>query len=210
MNYRERELTRFAAHFDTDKLGHGYIPHYAEQLPDRCASLLEIGVYKGASALMWDSFFGQSFIDLYFLDLYKDVNTVPARWVRNNGWVPIIGDQSDLTVLASIQREFEVIIDDGSHNAHHQLISFKHLFFNNVVPGGLYVIEDLHCNKDSFYYGGYVRGFNDTPLAMLKKFCNEGVIDNVYFNEGESEVFKSIIESVKIFDEKIAFITRKK
>lgn len=210
MNYKERELARYAAHFETDKLGHGYVPHYAEHLPDRCFSMLEIGVWKGASALMWDAFYGNNLVDLYLFDLYKDPNTVPARWVRNHGWVPIIGDQSDSVALASIGRSFEVIIDDGSHNAHHQLISFKHLFLNNLEPGGLYVIEDLHCNKDPFYYGGEVKRFEDTPLRMLKHFCNEGVIDNVYFNEGESDTFQSLIGSIKVYDDKIAFITRKK
>lgn len=209
MTYREQQLRIFAGEFNTDKLGHGYLKHYAAELPDRCRSLLEIGIDQGGSAMMWDAFYGGTKLDLWLLDLYLNPDTMPVREVRNHGWVPVIGDQSSIEVLSSIKRDFEVIVDDGSHNAHHQLISFKHLFLNNLRPGGVYVIEDLHCNKESFYYGGLVKSLDDTPLAMLEKFQRNGRIANPYFNEGEANVFYDLIGSVKIFDDKISFITRK-
>lgn len=171
--------------------------------------MLEIGVFRGASAKMWNDFYGNDELDLFLLDLYKDPDNVSPRWVRNHGWTPIIGDQSDLNVLSSIKEQFDVIIDDGSHNAHHQILSFKALFLNNIKGGGLYVIEDLSCNKNPFYYGGDVRRIEDTPLWMFKNMSQTGKISNVYFNEGESEVFRSLIDGIKIFDEEIAFITRK-
>lgn len=210
MNDKEQRLNTYARRFNTDKLDHGYMKHYANELPDACRSMLEIGVAKGASAAVWNLYYGSSQLDLHLLDLYMNPDLMSAREVRNNGWIPIIGDQSDMNVLSGIDRQFEVIVDDGSHNAHHQLISFKHLFLNNLLPGGLYVMEDLHCNKDPFYYGGAVTNYSDTPLSMFNHFCNSGgEIKNPYFNEGEVEVFRSLIEGVRVYDEKIAFITRK-
>lgn len=210
MNDKEQRLSTYARRFGTDKIDHhDYIRHYAEMLPERCRSMLEIGVAKGASAQMWDAYYGYENLDLYLMDLYKDPNHVSPRWVRNHGWNPIIGDQGELNDLVKIKEQFEVIIDDGSHNAHHQLISFKHLFLNNLKGGGLYVIEDLACNEDPFYYGGDVKSFRHTPLNMLNDFIDQGHIVNPYFNYGESEVFKSLITDVKIFDAQIAFITRK-
>lgn len=210
MTDKEQRLNTLARRFGTDKIDHhSYMRPYSQCLPDKCRSMMEIGVAKGASAQLWSEFYGQDELDLYLLDLYQDQDHVSPRWVRNRGWVPIIGDQSDLNVLSMINPQFEVIIDDGSHRADHMLISFKHLFLNNLKGGGLYIIEDLHCNTNTFFYGGFVHNFSDTPLAMLKTFCNEGVIKNDFFNKGESEVFRSLIEGVKIFDDKIAFITRK-
>lgn len=210
MTDREQRLSTLARRHGTDKIDHhSYMKPYSECLPEKCRSMMEIGVASGASAKLWNDFYGEDALDLFLLDLYKDPNHVSPRWVRNNGWVPLIGDQGELEFLTTIKNIFEVVIDDGSHNAHHQLISFKHLFLNNLNSGGLYVIEDLHANMDPFYYGGFVHNYSDTPLAMFKTFCNEGVIKNDYFNDGESKVFKSLIDSIKIYDEKIAFITRK-
>lgn len=210
MTDKEQRLSTYARRFGTDKVDHhSYMKPYSDCLPDKCRSMLEIGVAKGASAQMWDAFYGKDELDLYLLDLYQDPNHVSPRWVRNHGWTPIIGDQGDLESLVKIKEQFEVIVDDGSHNAHHQLISFKHLFLNNLKGGGLYVIEDLGCNKEPFYYGGLVKGYTQTPLWLLKNFSTHGDFVNPYFNEGESEVFKSLIDGIRIFDEEIAFITRK-
>lgn len=210
MTDKEQRLSMLARRHRTDKIDHhNYMGPYSQCLPDKCRSMLEIGVAKGASANLWDDFYGPEELDLFLLDLYKDPNHVSPRWVRNRAWNPIIGDQSDINVLSAIKEQFEVIIDDGSHNAHHQILSFKALFLNNLKGGGLYVIEDLHCNTDKFYYGGEVTRFEDTPLWMLRNMTETGKISNVYFNEGESEVFRSLIEGIRIFDNEIAFITRK-
>lgn len=209
MTDKEQRLNTLARRFPTDKSEHGYLKYYGQHLPDKCRSMLEIGVAKGASALVWDSFYGKDELDLFLMDLYLDPDHVSPRWVRNNGWTPIIGDQGSLDDLSKIKEQFEVIVEDGSHNSHHQIISFKHLFLNNLRFGGQYYVEDCHCCKDPFYYGGAVVNFSDTILWMFKEFCNTGKILNVYFNEGESKVFESLIGSVKIFDEKLILITRK-
>lgn len=209
MSDREQRIKNLAGAFGSDKVGHHeYAGPYAQCLPEKCRSLLEIGVAKGASANLWNSFYGNEELDLYLLDLYLDPNHVSPRWVRNRGWTPIVGDQSDMEVLSGIKYQFDVIIDDGSHRADHMLLSFKHLFMHNLRGGGLYVIEDLNCNKHPFYYGGAVANFSDTPLHMFKHFINHGEIVNPYFNDGEAEVFKSLIKGVKIFDEEIVFIDR--
>ena len=41
----------------------------------------------------------------------------------------------------------DVVIDDGSHFVDDMIGSFR-LLFERVAPGGLYVIEDIHCAKD--------------------------------------------------------------
>jgi hypothetical protein len=44
---------------------------------------------------------------------------------------------------------------------------------------------------------------------MLENFKETGKIVNPYFSEGESRVFENIIESVDIYERKIAFIKKK-
>lgn len=202
-------LEELATQYGTDKLEHGYLPHYQQHLPSQCRSMLEIGAAKGASALMWRDYYPDC--DIHLLDLFGDPNHVSVKWCRERFFVPHQGDQGSLKVLAAIQEQFDVIIDDGSHRADHQLISFKHLFFNNLVSGGLYAIEDCHCNRLPFYWGdGAVTMFEYTALHMFNRYKETGEIDNPYFNEGEVEIFKSIIDRVEILeDDKLILIWRK-
>lgn len=202
-------LTEIAAKHSTDKNEHGYIKHYDQYLPAQCRSLLEIGAAKGASALMWREFYPDC--DIHLLDLFLNPDFVSVKWCREHFFVPHQGDQGSLKVLASIDNQFQVIIDDGSHRADHQLISFKHLFFNNLVSGGLYAIEDCHCNKLPFYWGdGAVTMFEYTALHMFKVLKETGDLSNPYFNEGETEIFKTLIDKIEILeDEKLILIWRK-
>jgi len=60
------------------------------------------------------------------------------------------GNQSDLEDLIkviSVAKSFDIIIDDGSHMGRDQQLTLKHLmpFLN---PGGIYIIEDLLCNRE--------------------------------------------------------------
>jgi hypothetical protein len=67
-----------------------------------------------------------------------------------------IGDQTDPTLLAKIADTakkiggYDVIIDDGGHHAHQMIASFQALW-PAIKPGGIYVVEDIHCNYDSSY-----------------------------------------------------------
>lgn len=58
------------------------------------------------------------------------------------------GSSADLARLVTDHPEgFDGIVDDGSHIAKHQQLTFEHLF-PTVRPGGHYVIEDLHIEFD--------------------------------------------------------------
>jgi hypothetical protein len=61
-----------------------------------------------------------------------------------------IGDQSSAAVLdaALANAPYDVVIDDGSHNSAHQISSLMHLF-PRLAPGGVYILEDLHCAWDA-------------------------------------------------------------
>jgi len=205
---REEKLLSLAREFKTDKIDHGYIPYYAKHLPEKISAMLEIGVLKGASAMMFDFFYNRR-ADIHLIDLFGEEGNMTPRMARNLNWLPHKGDQSSIEFLATIKDQMDVIIDDGSHRSDHQIISFKHLFVNNTAPGGMYVIEDLHCCTSEFYWGGEVDSFEDTALAMFKRFIASKELVNPYFNIGEREVFESLISDVKLYDDKIVFIFKK-
>jgi hypothetical protein len=138
---------------------HHYIPLYAQYFSRFRASpvrFLEIGVFRGGSLQMWRKYFGENAI-IYGIDSDSEcakLNGLSAQ-VR-------IGSQDDPEFLRQVVDEMggiDVILDDGSHQAKHQIKSFKYLF-PRMNRGGVYMVEDLHTSFWRGYGGGYGRQSN--------------------------------------------------
>ena len=138
---------------------HHYIPLYAQYFCRFRASpvrFLEIGVFRGGSLQMWRKYFGENAI-IYGIDSDSEcakLNGLSAQ-VR-------IGSQDDPEFLRQVVDEMggiDVILDDGSHQAKHQIKSFKYLF-PRMNRGGVYMVEDLHTSFWRGYGGGYGRQSN--------------------------------------------------
>jgi SAM-dependent methyltransferase len=132
------------AQYDTDKLEHKhYLRNYEAQfkdLVDREVRLLELGIKRGGSLLLWRDYFPRG--QIVGLDVEPVQLADPTGRIRTyQGW------QQDTALLDRIAREcapegFDVIIDDCSHIGVLTRVSFWHLFERHLKPGGFYVIED--------------------------------------------------------------------
>jgi hypothetical protein len=103
-------------------------------------NFLEIGVFKGGSLEMWRKYFGEK-AQICGIDVNPECAAFesPGTKVR-------IGSQADPEFLKRVVAEVgtpDIILDDGSHVAEHQEVSFRTLF-PVLKEGGLYVIEDIH------------------------------------------------------------------
>ena len=136
------ELNALMQKHGTDKgtPGNSYQEYYASLFNNsRIAikGLLEIGVYKGASLLLWREWFPMAKIiglDIYPAYLKDFGDRITTEYC----------DQSSEESLKSIAEKYtnlDIIIDDGSHVFAHQIVSFNTLF-PCLRPGGWYVIED--------------------------------------------------------------------
>jgi hypothetical protein len=128
---------------DKGSTGHNYSPYYEMMLApyrDMPISLLEIGVWEGASCRAWKDYFPKANIFGVDLDYKPQYNSERIFMIQ--------ADQSkkeDLWRLAMTPHD--IIIDDGSHRSIDQISSFTELF-PSLKPGGLYIIEDLLCAYD--------------------------------------------------------------
>lgn len=114
--------------FGTDKGWlHHYENFYAFVTPPE--SVLEIGVWLGASLQAWRELWPQSRI--VGVDINPECNEVP-------GCELVIGDITKM----SVSGPFDLIIDDGSHIPSDQKDAYENLI-DELVAGGLYVIEDV-------------------------------------------------------------------
>jgi hypothetical protein len=212
MDYERRLfiLETLARKFKTDKIdSHDYIKYYAKYLPEKCDSLLEIGILKGAGLRMFDQFYNYK-TDIHALDLFMEEGNMTVRECRELSFVPHKGSQSDIEFLSTIKDQFNVVSEDGSHNAYDQLVTFKHIFINNLTPNGLYVCEDLHTDKEPFYWNSEIENFEDTFLFILQQQQKNGRLSiSKWFNEGEAAVFNNLISKIELHDDNIAFIWKK-
>lgn len=159
------QLIELAEKYGTDKAGHGYLPYYAKHLPSTCESFLEVGAYKGASLRMWKDLYPEAEISCF--DLFLDPDNISKEDVEKMGVKAYQGDQGYTQDLNQIEGEFDVIIEDGSHRSDHQIITLNALW-PKVKPGGVYVVEDLHCCNEPFYWAGDAKHFDNTMLGQLK------------------------------------------
>lgn len=136
-------LFELAKKHGSDKAEHGYCNFYTQTLPENPKKILEIGVLHGASIRMWKEYFPEA--EIHGLDLFieNDIPDIPGViWHK--------GHQCDYFLLEELRKhEFDVIVEDASHNSRDQLITFFGLF-----NGNHYYIEDLQCADEEFYRQG--------------------------------------------------------
>lgn len=126
---------------DKSSLCHSYLAHYERfvcRWRDAPITLLEIGVYNGASLRTWRKYFSQARIVGIDIDPRCEQHATEGIEI-------FIGSQIDPLFLKSISKDmFHVIVDDGSHHADHIPFTLQNLF-PAVVDGGCYIVEDLRA-----------------------------------------------------------------
>lgn len=130
-----------------------YFPIYERALGalrQRPIRFLEIGVFRGGSLAAWKRYF-HSESTIVGIDIEPSCNQFddPERNVHVR-----IGKQQDPDFLRAVVEElgpFDVILDDGSHMTSHMIDSFRFLFGDGLVDGGLYLAEDVHSSYWSWY-----------------------------------------------------------
>lgn len=126
--------------------------------------LLEIGVQNGGSLELWSRYFRRA-----QLILGCDIDPAIAALDYDDPAVNlIVGDvtQNDTFQAISLQHApFNIIIDDGSHQSVDVIKTFL-MYYPLLKPGGLYVIEDLHCAYWPVDGGGI--GNPDSAMSFFK------------------------------------------
>lgn len=211
MKQQRKTLDEIGLYWRTDKAsnGHGYLKVYEEILPRNIHKMLEVGVLRGSSAMTWKEWFG---CEIHLVDIFQDPDSVTPAWCKSKGFIPYVGDQSDEEFLSTkILDMFPLIIEDGSHRAHHQIITFKNLFFNNLERGGLYIVEDADiCCREEFYRGGLAQTYEQTIMGMFLGYDKTRKIKNPYFSAKEAKILEGMIDRIH-FDcnDNLIFIWKK-
>lgn len=171
--------------------------------------LLEIGVQNGGSLQIWKKYFGND-SEIVGLDIDQNV----CKMNLGTGIETFCFDATDREKLNpfSVNKPFDIIIDDGSHMCAHVIESFKALF-SQLKAGGIFVVEDVHTSYwESF--GGGLR----TDVATIEYFKKLLDLINIFHIKDENFIkslsteevyFYKWVESIKFVDSMIIIQKRK-
>lgn len=117
-----------------------YTPFYdllLASMRERVKAVFEIGIFKGGSLRMWRDYFPNA--QIYGMDIVEE------RCFQEERIKTFQGNQASLAAFAPILKHgpFDLIIDDGSHDPHHQ-VSNAEFLVPHLAPEGLYIIEDIN------------------------------------------------------------------
>lgn len=145
-----------------------YFPIYEKHLTEwrnKTITVLEIGVFKGGSLQMWKRFFGPMATIVGI-----DINPECKKFEEDSIHIRI-GDQSDTEFLSELVEEFgefDIVIDDGSHQMEHIQKTFNYLY-PRISKNGIYIVEDLHTAYWEEFGGGIKNeaGFINSCKKMI-------------------------------------------
>ncbi|MEB3266019.1 MAG: class I SAM-dependent methyltransferase [Cyanobacteriota bacterium] len=131
-------------------------------------NLLEIGIQNGGSLECWSRYF-PNVSTLVGIDI--DINCAGLRFSHPAIHV-VVGDASDHDIyrrVGGLAKNYDIIIDDGSHSSP-DIIKGFFLYFRLLSPGGLYIAEDLHCS----YWKSFEGGLNDrmSSVSFFKRLVD--------------------------------------
>ena len=160
--------------FGTDKdTTHSYGALYEALFAPRRESaraVLELGVYSGASALVWAEYFARAGVvgaDITLSRLRFGADHPRIRFVQTDATVPaaIAATSAAAAELGLAATAYDVIVDDASHDPNHQVASAE-LFVPSLAPGGVYVIEDIAGDRADFVRSNLARIAGEHGLAL--------------------------------------------
>lgn len=143
---------------DKSSLHHDYCriyEKYFDKMPGQ--ELFEIGYGGGASARMWAEY---GLFNVVVIDI-EDKQDIPKG-------VHFIRCDAKSLAARDAAVNSDVIIDDGSHLNSDIIETFKSLW-PQLVPGGLYCVEDLHSSYDYWYEDSdpFLVGAKQTAMSFF-------------------------------------------
>lgn len=152
---------------------------------DRPVSLVEVGVQNGGSLEIWSRYFPAA---RAIVGCDVDARCAQLRFDDPRIAVVVAPANSRQAAQAILERAapIDIFIDDGSHTSPDIVASFCN-YFPHVAPGGLYVIEDLHCAYFPEYQGGIEAR---SAMGFLKL-----LVDGIHHDDWKTQAsFSQLIE----------------
>jgi hypothetical protein len=150
--------------------------------------VFEIGIQNGGSLEIWAKFFPNAKTLIGF-DNDPKCKDLEFEDPRIKVFVDDASEPKAGTLVKETSSNLGLVIDDGSHISKDIIRSFL-IFFPQLNPGGLYVIEDLHASYWSDWQGGI--SHPESSMQFLKLLADIVNFDHWGINSPRTELFDLI------------------
>lgn len=153
---------------------HGYISLYNNLLENyrNCTVFCEVGVANGFSMRIWDEFFTEK-TKIVGIDINLNYIKHSIKSQFSDRINLIESDVSNLKNTYLKDFNFDVVIDDGSHQLQHQIDAID-FFIPKINPGGMLIIEDVQSQENldilAEKYKGYSININTKMISDDRVF----------------------------------------
>jgi hypothetical protein len=177
----------------TDKATHGFCPFYEfhigclRNLPIR---IVEIGVDKGASIRMWCKYFSNA--EVHGIDIIDVKTQLDGAFIHKFD----ASDPNAFREFLSSKPGWDIIIDDGGHTMRQQQTSFDN-GWPHIVPGGTYIIEDLHTSNS--LGTDYNPERQPTTINMVTALKNNSKFNSKYITQERINLHRESIDNVEMW-----------
>ena len=176
--------------------GHNYTPFYEKYISKyknkKDLNILEIGSLRGGGTASFFYYFENPKI------FCADINPFQIQVFSNRIRKFFLNTQSKESISnlnSYINEEFDLIIDDGSHNIRDQIITFCG-FFQNLKKNGIYIIEDSSQYKASKNLNVDNLGYGAKEILLSLKLEDNLKVD--YLSQDEAKKMKNKIKNLFI------------
>lgn len=188
---------------DSITVRHNYAVFYENFLKNKREEtqlILEIGICGGKSLKAWEEYFPNTTI----IGLDIDNKTM----YNNDRTHTFMLDQSDEEQLKKFVEEcnkenyqFDLIIDDGSHQMYDQQITLGYLF-PLLKSGGVYFLEDLHTSlaDNGFYLYGKPLEIHENRSNTTLYYLMES-LHSIYLTKEQNEYLINNINTIDIHNQ---------
>lgn len=139
---------------------------------ERPVALVEVGVQNGGSLEIWARYFRNATV-LVGCDVDERCGALRFDDPRIRVVVGAINMAPSACAIEAHAATFDLFIDDGSHLSPDVIAAFCN-YFPLVRPGGVYIVEDLHCAYRPEWQGGIARPNAVAFFKMLVDAMHHG------------------------------------
>jgi predicted O-methyltransferase YrrM len=160
---------------------HPYTAPYSllfEPLRNRPIKFVEIGIFRGASILVWRYFFSRARIygfdkDCENMEYIRAMNLPAVYLDRMDAADPVSMNTALMKHMADGEL-FDVILDDAAHNIEQQAVTIRNCL-SKLKQGGLLIIEDVFREQPE---EPYINIMNENGVKELISFSTFIVCDH--------------------------------